>query len=271
MASRRKGWKVASKPTNLWITGRYAVGEPEVRLICTPQAGAGAGAFSNWRRHLPEGVELAPVELPGRGTREKEPLPADVEELADALFEGLRAELTMPYLLFGHSLGGLLAYEVARRIEARGLPAPLAVLISGARAPQVPSLRTMSDVDDDRLLGWIADNGGLPRELLSYPSFVAEILRAIRTDLRYAEQYLLPDPPALSSPLHVFGGLDDEITPPEQLPRWERVAGGEFSVTMLPGGHAFPHTDPAALLGFVRELLRVPALGLGARVGTGVG
>ncbi|WP_377267934.1 thioesterase II family protein [Peterkaempfera sp. SMS 1(5)a] len=251
---------MASNPTNLWITGRYAVGDPKVRLICVPQAGAGAGAFSGWRRHLPAGVELAPVELPGRGTREREPLPENTEALAEALFQGLRAELDMPYVLFGHSLGGLLTYEVARRIEAQGLRAPLAVLISGARAPQVPSLRTMSDASDDRLLGWIADNGGLPRELLSYPTFVAEILRAIRTDLRYAEEYLLPEPPALHSPLHIFGGLDDAITPPEQMPRWQRVATGEFSVTMLPGGHAFPHTDPAALLGFVRDVLAEPTL-----------
>ncbi|RAG87110.1 thioesterase [Streptacidiphilus pinicola] len=251
------------KPSNPWITGRYAVGEPTVRLICVPQAGAGAGAFSGWRRHVPEGVELAPVELPGRGTREREPHPEDVTALAEAVFQGLRPELTMPYVLFGHSLGGLLAYEVARRVEAQGLREPLAVLISGARAPQTPSLRTMSDVDEDRLLDWIAANGGLPQEILSYPSFVAEILRAVRTDLRYAEQYLEPDPTRLRSPLHVFAGADDAITPPAYVPLWERCAGGDFRVTTLPGGHAFPHTDPAALLRHVQDLLPRPAVAAG--------
>jgi surfactin synthase thioesterase subunit len=238
-----------------WITGRHAVGVPQVRLVCIPQAGAGAGAFSGWRAFVPEGVELAPVELPGRGTRYGLPMPEGCEALADALFEGLLPELDMPYLLFGHSLGGALAYEVSRRVQRHGLRAPLATLVSGSRAPQVPSLRTMSVVDDPTLQAWVARNGGLPDELLQYPSFVEEILRAMRADLRYAEEYLVPDPEPLAWPLHVFGGTEDEITPPDQLPRWRRCAAGEFSVTMLPGGHGFPHAAPGALLAAFRSAL----------------
>ncbi len=254
---------MASRANNPWITGRYAVGEPELRVICLPQAGAGAGAFSGWRRHVPAGVELAPVELPGRGTRVGERLPAHVQDLAEELFQGLGAELTMPYVLFGHSLGGMLAYEVARRVEAAGLRTPQAVMISGSRAPQTPSLRTMSDADEDRLLGWVADNGGLPREILQFPGFVAEILQAIRADLRYAEEHVLLDPPRLACPLHVFGGIDDMITPPEYVPLWKEAAAGDFSVTMLPGGHSFPHTDPAVMLRFIEELWDRPAMPLG--------
>ncbi|MGW4566104.1 thioesterase II family protein [Streptomyces sp. NPDC004561] len=247
---------------NPWISGRYAAGEPRIRLICVPQAGAGAGAFSGWRRHLPEGLEMAPVELPGRGTRDREPLPVDVDALIEELYDGLRAELDVPYALFGHSLGGSLAYEVARRLQARGEPAPLAVLISGARAPQVPSLRTMSTADDDRLRAWLIANGGLPEELLEYPSFLREIMRAIRADLAYAEAYHNPEPVPLDCPLHVFGGTEDSITPPEQIPRWRRCAAGGFGLTMLPGGHAFPHTGPQALLEVVHDIL-APALPAG--------
>ncbi|QMU77040.1 thioesterase [Streptacidiphilus sp. PB12-B1b] len=243
-----------------WITGRYAVGQPRVRLICVPQAGAGAGAFSGWRKHLPDGVEMAPVELPGRGTRYGEPMPDGVDALADALFEGLLPELDPPYLLFGHSLGGALAYEASRRIQQAGLPAPLATLVSGSRAPQTPSLRTMSAAADDALLAWVLRNGGLPEELLEYPGFVEEIIRAVRADLRYAEEYLVPEPAALGWPLHVFGGTEDEITPPEQLPRWQRCAAGEFGVTMLPGGHGFPHADPEAMLAAVRAVPAVRAV-----------
>ncbi|GID90959.1 thioesterase [Amorphoplanes digitatis] len=240
---------------NPWIVGRHSAGPAGLRLICVPQAGAGAGAFAGWRRHLPAGVELAPVELPGRGTRQDEPLPPEVATLADDLFQGLRPELSMPYVLVGHSLGGSLAYEVARRVEAHGLRAPLALVVSGSRAPHVASLRTMSDKDEPALRGWLTANGGLPAELLDYPSFLETILQAVRADLRYAESYLVTDPPALRCPLHVFGGLDDDITPPDQLGHWRRCAAGAFSVTTMRGGHSFPHADPGAMLAAIRGLL----------------
>jgi surfactin synthase thioesterase subunit len=247
-----------SGPNNRWITGRHCVGLARIRLICVPHAGAAAGAFSGWRRHLPQGVELAPVELPARGTRAEETMPAGFDALADALFDGLRPELTMPYVLFGHSLGGALGYEVARRVEEHGLRAPLAVLISGSRAPQVPALRTLAGSDDQTLLTWLADNGGLPRELHDYPSFLQEILRALRMDLEYADSYFVADPPPLHCPVHIFGGADDAVTPPVELPRWERCAAREFGVTLLPGGHSFPHTDPGAMIAAIQNAIPRP-------------
>ena len=243
---------------NGWITGRHGVGTPEVRLIALPQAGAGAGAFASWRGRLPAGVELAPVQLPGRGTRAHEPTPVNVHALADALFQAVRSELTMPYVLFGHSFGGALAYELAVRVQQHRLRAPLATLISGSRAPQTPSLRTMSERDDDALIAWLARNGGLPHALLDDEWFLGEILRVVRMDLRWAESYHVSEPVPLICPLHVFGGAEDEITPPDQLPLWARCTTGEFTVTMLPGGHSFPHVDPDALLAAARRVLDRP-------------
>jgi hypothetical protein len=127
---------------NRWITGRLTAGAPHVRLICLPQAGGGVGAFSSWRAHLPDGVELAPVELPGRGTREADPMPARFDDLVDALYKGLLPELDVPYVLFGRSFGGALAYELTLRIEERGAPAPFATLVSASRAPQTPPTGT---------------------------------------------------------------------------------------------------------------------------------
>jgi surfactin synthase thioesterase subunit len=238
-----------------WIVGRHCVGTPRVRLLCFAQSGGGAGVFSGWRKHLPEGLELAPVELPGRGTREKDPMPARFETLADQVFEALQPEMTLPYALFGHSLGAAMAYEVARRAELSGVRAPLATFASGMRAPFVPSLRTMSDASHEKLIGWLTANGGLPEELLSYPDYLENILRVIRADLRYAESYLVPEAPPLTCPLHAIGGTEDDVTPPVEIPRWERCAAGAFSVTMLPGGHTYPQTDPATTLAAITAVL----------------
>ncbi len=241
-----------------WVAGRLAVGEPRVRLICVPQAGAGPSAFAGWRQSVPDGWELAPVELPGRGKRSSEPVPDRFEVLADALFEGLADELTMPYVLFGHSFGGSLAYEVARRVEAAGARAPLAVVVSGSRAPQVGTPHAMSQRPDDELVQWLVDNGGLPTAVLKYTGFVRLVVNAVRGDLRLAAQYLVAEPTPLRCPLHVFGGAEDQVVPPDLLDPWKSCAAGEFSLTVMPGGHMFPHTDPAATIAAVLERVPVP-------------
>lgn len=240
-----------------WITGRLTVGEPRVRLICLAQAGAGAGAFSGWRHHVPDGVELAPVELPGRRMRQSEPMPETFEALMDELFEGLVPELTMPYVLFGHSFGGSLAYEVARRAEADGLRAPLATVISGTRAPQIPAPRRMADLEDRELIDWLVDNDGLPEELLKHTTYLRHVVRAIRGDLRFAEDYLVAEPAALGCPLHVFAGADDQVFPAEGLSHWDRCAAGEFSMTVLPGSHDFPYTGAEEMVAAILDV--VPA------------
>jgi medium-chain acyl-[acyl-carrier-protein] hydrolase len=259
---------MASRPRNPWLSGRHCVGAPQVRLICVPHAGAAAGTFSRWLRHVPQGVELAQVELPGRGTRKREPMPAtDFAGLGLALFEALRPELDMPYVLFGHSMGGSLVYEMVRRVQLAGVRMPLAAVICGARAPQIPSLRKLSESDDQTLFTWLRAIDGLPDELLAYPRFVQESMRAVRRDLEYIDPYVLADPPPMHCPVHVFVGADDPVTPPAQREHWRAVAAGEFTATVLPGRHTFPHTDPRTMLSAIASLLpghQVPA-------GSGVG
>ncbi|WP_256252106.1 thioesterase II family protein [Streptomyces sp. yr375] len=240
---------------NRWITGRLTAGAPRVRLICLPQAGGGAGAFSSWRAHLPEGVELAPVELPGRGTREADPMPARFDDLVDALYKGLLPELDVPYVLFGHSFGGTLAYELTLRIEERGAPIPLATLVSASRAPQTPPTGTISDAPDKELLAWLVNSDGLPRELLKYPDYVAYLLRTIRTDLAFAERYLVSDPRPVRTPLHALCGEEDQVVTAEQVRHWKECAAGGHSFTVMPGGHSYHQTHAPQLMEFVREIL----------------
>lgn len=237
-----------------WIAGRLTAGKPRVRLICLPQAGGGSGAFARWRPHVPEGFELAPVVYPGRGGGSR-PVPRDVDELVAQLMAALEPEMAMPFALFGHSFGGSLAYEIACRLQERGGPAPLAVLVSGSRPPQAPHTRQLSREDDRALVDWLVDHGGLPLELLKYTDFLEKIIGVIRTDLVFAEQYHRPEPPRLACPLHVFGGIADRVMPSGALNDWRVCAGGVFSATVLPGGHAFPHTDPAAILASVAAVL----------------
>ncbi|MDX3193718.1 alpha/beta fold hydrolase [Streptomyces sp. MN03-5084-2B] len=238
-----------------WVVGRVATTRPSLRLVCLPQAGAGSGSFTGWRAHLPVGVELAPVELPGRGTRVADELPGTVDELADQLHVGLAGEFRLPYLLFGHSFGGMLAYELARRIERDGGRAPLATVVAASRAPHVEPGDRLGNADGERLIRWLVAHDGIPRELFRFPDYLRSALSAIRADLALAEAHFVPSPVPLRSALHVLGGAEDRVVPPGALGAWSACAAGDFSLTVLDGGHDFPRTRPAAVLGKLKTIL----------------
>jgi surfactin synthase thioesterase subunit len=249
----------APEPTstgkNPWIVGRLVVGEPRVRLLCIAQAGGGAGAFAAWRPHLPAGVELAPVQRPARGVRESDPMPDRFEDLVEALHTGLAPELTMPYVLFGHSFGALLAYELTCRIQQSGEAPPRTTVVSASRAPQVPLARGLADASDDTLLDWLVSTDGLPAEVLGHRAFATYVMRAIRMDMRFAEGYHVPQPTPVLSPLLALSGEDDDVVPSEQVVHWKECAAADFRHRTLPGGHSFPQRHPAEVVEALREIL----------------
>ncbi len=238
-----------------WVVGRLTAGSPALRLLCFPPAGSGAMAFSAWRRHLPEGVEMLPVELPGHGTRPTEPLAPSLTELVEAVLDSLGGELRAPYALFGHSFGALLAYETALAAIRRGLPGPRAVLLSSARPPHLVPSQRRHLMDDEELLEWLRVTGGMPEALLRHQDYVTRALAVIRADLVLAETYHRPSPERLECPLHVFAAADDPVVDTGLLTGWEVCAGGEFTVTRYPGDHFYLFTDPAPLLADLASLL----------------
>ncbi|MGW0395596.1 thioesterase II family protein [Streptomyces sp. NPDC003042] len=247
----------ARTPGTDWVSARYTVGHPRMKLICLPHAGGGAGSFAAWRPYVPEGIELAPVELPGRGSRIGEPVPQALEPLVEELLDGLRPELTMPYALFGHSFGAVLAYELTRRIEREdGLRAPSVLVASGSRAPHLPLGRTgIADGDDEQLIAWMWRNGGLPAELLEFPDFLTDLLLPVRSDLMLAERYLLPEPAAVGCPLFAFAGAQDDVSTLAQVEAWAPYTSAAYRMRVLPGGHSFPQSRPEAALTAVVEAL----------------
>ncbi|MEZ3181239.1 alpha/beta fold hydrolase [Streptomyces pimonensis] len=245
-------------PSGPWIVGRHAVGRPRLRLFCLPPAGGSAASFNVWRPFLPRGVELAPVELPGRGSRIGEPVPYALEPLADALLEAVHGELDLPYVLFGHSFGAVVAYELTRRIERReDLRAPSALVVSAHRAPHVPLVRERLTGSSDRTLAaWLHRHGGLPGELLEHPEFLSDLLCAVRADLEIAERYLLPEPAPVRTPLVVLAGAADDVAAPAVVEPWDEYHEASPRVRLVPGGHSYPRTHPEATLTAVTGELR---------------
>ena len=224
--------------------------EAAVRLFCLPYAGAGAGAYARWPAAFGPDVEVRAVQLPGRESRIGEPPGIN----PDALASVLASSAAGPYAVFGHSMGGRLAFEVVRRLAAAGVPLPLRLYLSGCRAPdqiQAGPLDGLSRVGDGELVARLRAGGGLPAEVAGQPELLALLLPALRADFAWLDGYIYTPSEPLPIPIVCFAGTRDRAVPADQMRGWQRHTSAGFALHVLPGGHFFPHerlADMAALI-----------------------
>jgi len=246
-----------TKPDTGWLTVFRPVDRPRLRLFCLPFAGAGASAYRDWGRHLPEDVELCAVQLPGRENRINERVPGHIGELVPPLLAALRPRLDIPFALFGHSLGAAIAYEVARGLIAIGRP-PRVLGVSGRRAPHAPLDRPpLHRLSDSDLKREIAQMGGTPPEVLSHEELMDFLLPTLRADLRLSETYHRDADTRVACPMLAFAGTDDPEAPPKTVEAWGAVSGGTFTHTILDGDHFFVKNHTRRILDAILENIAI--------------
>jgi medium-chain acyl-[acyl-carrier-protein] hydrolase len=220
-----------------------------VRLYCFPFAGGGVPAFQAWRELLPAAIDCVPVRLPGRETRLREPAATRVEPLVEALTEVAAEALEPPYALYGHSMGALVAFELARSLRRAGHEPPLGLIVSGRPAPHVPMPgRSIHSVSDDELIRELRALGGLPDVFAANPALLAFFLPLLRADLAVNEAYEHRPEPPLDIPLTALAGAADPRVRAGDVSAWGRHTTGDYRFQVLVGGHFFPFDDPAPTL-----------------------
>ncbi|MFZ0155670.1 thioesterase II family protein [Pseudomonas sp.] len=229
-----------------------------LNLLCLPYSGASAMVYSRWRRKLPAWLNLRPVELPGRGARMGEPVQTDMQALARQLASEQRLAASQPYALLGHSLGALLAFELAHELQALGCPSPVALVACGTAAP---TRREDYDGDnwrvpksDAELIDELRRLQGTPEEVLANQELMSLTLPVLRGDFLLCGRYAYRQRPPLQCPLHVLGGEDDRASE-AQLLAWRRETLGDFSLETFPGGHFFIHEQEERVLGVLSSVL----------------
>lgn len=231
---------------------------PAWRLICVPYAGAGVAAYHAFARLLPPQVELWAVRLPAREARLTEPPMTDIRVVVDSLVAELgQAEaITVPFALFGHSMGALVCFELARTLRMRGMPVPDHLFVSGRRAPCLPDdLPAIHRMGAAEFVTAVRRLGGFPQELLAEKDLINLVLPALRGDFAVCETYrhVLEDP--LACPISAFGGRADPITTPAQLDAWREETSGLFALRLYNGDHFFIHGHHRQILdAVVRDL-----------------
>ncbi|CAL9588232.1 Thioesterase PikA5 [Nocardiopsis dassonvillei] len=230
------------------------------RLVCFPHSGAGPSVFQRWGTGLAPDIEVWPVTLPGRGSRSREPFARAwaplVAEMASAVLDGG----TGPVALFGHSMGALLAFEVARALTRAGSP-PLHLVVSGRAAPTGAARRPDLPADDLALIDAVDRiYQGVPAAVRESPELIAHFAPVLRADLELVASHSYVPGPALTCPVTAMGGVDDPTVTEEELQGWAEHTRGGFARTMFPGGHFYLGEAERPVLDVLWSRLTAPPL-----------
>jgi surfactin synthase thioesterase subunit len=223
---------------------------PQRRLFCVPFAGGGPATYRLWPRHLPGDVEVVAVQLPGRSPMSREPLLDSIAEIVDVLHDAVVAHADLPFAIFGHSMGALVAFELTVALESTGAASPSHLFVSGRSAPDEPRTgRQIHALPDDEFLDALNESyGGVPDVVRNEPELLALLLPALRADVRAWETYSPVGDRKVACPVHVYGGTMDTHPCPSALDGWQRVAERAISVRLFDGDHFYLAGEARAAL-----------------------
>ncbi|WP_260634836.1 thioesterase II family protein [Streptomyces angustmyceticus] len=228
----------ATRDTDDWVRRMNPSPGARTRLVCLPHAGGSAGFFRPVSRALAPDTEVLAIQYPGRQDRRAERCIEHLPELADAVTQALLPWADRPLALFGHSMGATLAFEVACRLEKAGIP-PLALFISGRRAPSRTRHETVHLRDDAGVLAEIKELNGTGASLLDDDEIMRMALPALRADYKAAETYRFAGAPPVAAPVHAHVGDSDPKVSVDEAAAWQEHTTGNFTLQVHPGGHFY--------------------------------
>jgi surfactin synthase thioesterase subunit len=242
-----------------WIRRFHPSPDSPVRLICFPHAGGSASYYFTVSQTLTPDIEVLAVQYPGRQDRRLEPAVGDLGALAEAIYAAMRPRTDRPFAFFGHSMGAILAFEVARLLRERDGVSPVHLFASGRRAPSCYREGTVHRYDDAALLAELLRNGGTDRRFLDDAEVRATILPVVRADYQAIEGYRFRPGPPLDCPVTALVGDRDQQTTRDEAAAWGEHGTGEFQLRVFPGGHFYLDNHRTAVIELISTTLTATA------------
>jgi medium-chain acyl-[acyl-carrier-protein] hydrolase len=251
---------------NSWVTCPKPNPQASLRLFCFPYAGGSSSTFRTWSDSLPKNIEVCSIEYPGRGTQMRSVPFTRLEPLVSAIAQGLTGQsaavllpyLDKPFAFFGHSMGGLICFEVARLLRRNYKKNPVHLFISGRSAPQIaarkPPIHTLPEpkfLEEIRLLN------GTPEAILENTELMQLLVPILRADFSVLETYEYVPAPPLECAIAAFGGLQDQEVNIRELEAWHEQTTISFELQMFSGDHFFLHSAQHLLLHSIAQKLKM--------------
>ncbi|WP_372365771.1 aminotransferase class III-fold pyridoxal phosphate-dependent enzyme [Candidatus Uabimicrobium sp. HlEnr_7] len=223
--------------------------KPRLRVFCFPYAGGGASLFRTFQDAMPEGVEVVPIQYPGRENLIKEPLLNSIDKLVEAIYPDVKNLLDIPAVFFGYSLGALVAFEMVRKLRRENQTLPKQLLVAAHQSPHLPDDTVqIHRLPDEQMIAVLRKTiTDVPDKLWDNAEMLKVFLPMIRADVTVSETYHYREEKSLPCEIIAYGGTKDDHVSEEQIRAWQKQASNDFSHKMIDGTHFFFHDENKAL------------------------
>ncbi len=240
-----------------WLPPSVGSGQSRVRLFCFPHLGGGTAVYNSWSRSLSADIELVPVYFPGRESRLNEPAIDNMLRLVAELADAFGPWINVPFAFFGHSMGAVVAFELARRLESDGESGPICLFVSSCPAPdRVKNNDPRHTKSDEEMITALVNAFGV--EGGPHPDEIA-LMRmmapTIRADIKLLETYQSQPLPRLSCPIVAIRGTQDRQVSFPDIVSWEAFTTASCSARAYPGGHFFLRDQQRGIVRLINSQL----------------
>ena len=234
-----------------------------MRVFAFHFAGGAASAYREWPGLLPDSVDLVALQMPGREGRLRDPLLDSMDAVLSEIEKPVLEQMDLPYVIYGHSMGALISFELMRKFRREGRTLPRKLFLSGRRSPRLPCrFPDIHDLPHDDLIEAMRKYGGTPEQILNEPDLMEMILPIVRADFKLLEKYSYQAEEPFDFPISIYGGRDDIRTTREELLAWGMETRGEYLLRMFDGEHFFISTNREPVVESLNAELNAVVAGL---------
>ncbi|WP_162473639.1 thioesterase II family protein [Serratia microhaemolytica] len=246
------------RPDSSWLVRLNQPRRASLRLFCFPYAGGSSQVFRNWPQLIDSEIELIAVQLPGRGTRLHEPAISSVEILVEQITAVIQTNITTGrFAFFGHSMGAMIMFEVARALKAQKQPQPECLFASGCQAPQwIRAPRNIAAMSDEAFIAWLRQLQGTPAAIFNNSELLQVLLPMLRSDFAAVDGWQFVPSAPLSVPIIAMAGCQDAQISVPSVGAWSEQTIAKFELLTYSGGHFFIHEQEKRVVAAVNEQLR---------------